>query len=678
MRISLEWLAEYLPGPLDAQILADALTNGGLPVETIEKRGEDTVLDVEVTSNRADCLSYIGVARELSALLNRPIRLPESKPAESPVAADSLASVTIEATDLCPHYVARVFRNLTIADSPAWLTRRLEMMGSEKKPVRGINNVVDVTNYVLYETGQPLHAFDLDRLDGKKIIVRRARAGEKLVTLDGRERTLSPEMLVIADATKPIALAGVMGGRDSEVTQQTKNILLESARFDPLSVRRTARALAMASDSSYRFERGIEPSLPVRAALRAAELILQTARGELLRGSIDAGAAINPPRKFILRLDQLKRLLGVEFPADRAVDALRRLRLSPVQNGREIAVTVPSDRLDLNIEADLIEEVARVIGYEQVPVREEISIRLAPPDPTAHPLAAIFASLSAGGYFEAVTFSFVSDLLATDFTPTSGAHPTDPLPRADSSVRKADAFLRPSLLPGLLEAARRNQTAGLDDPKLYEIGSVFWNDPAGAVVERRKLGIIGSPNLREVRGVVEAILGKLDATRGISVISDTAAGFAPPATGRIEWGGEPIGFLGKIERRISEKLSLREPPAAAELDLSALLAGAQRVPQQRELPRFPAVRRDLTLDLTEATRYQQIEQVIESVQPQWLEAVDYVTTYRGKQLEASQKSVTITLVFRSPTETLTSEQVETSVQRVIAAAKSSLSAQVRS
>jgi phenylalanyl-tRNA synthetase beta chain len=349
-----------------------------------------------------------------------------------------------------------------------------------------------------------------------------------------------------------------------------------------------------------------------------------------------------------------------------------------VPQGREFAVTIPSDRLDLNIETDLIEEVARVIGYEHVPVREEISIRLTPPDPAAHTLAAVFASLSAGGYFEAVTFSFVSDLLAADFAPQSGAHPTDPLPRADASVRKADAFLRPSLLPGLLEAARRNQTAGLDDPRLYEIGSVFWNDPAGAVVERRKLGIVGSPDFREVRGVVEAILTKLDANRAIAVVPDSAAGFAPAACGRIEWGGKAIGFIGKIDRKTSDKLSLREPPAAAELDLPALLSGAQRVPQQCDLPRFPSVRRDVSFVLPDATRYEQIAAVVQSVQPKWLESLEFVTTYRGKQLDTSQKSVTIALVFRSPNETLTSEQVETSVQRVIDAAKTKLGAQVRS
>jgi phenylalanyl-tRNA synthetase beta chain len=677
MRISLEWLADYLPGALDPQQAADALTNGGLPVETIEARGTDIVLDVEVTSNRADCLSYMGIARELSALLDRRTRLTETSLSETTEAAADVASVKIEATKLCPHYVARVIRNLRVTGSPAWLARRLEKMGSESKPVRAINNVVDVTNFVMYELGQPLHAFDLDRLEGRRIMVRHARAGEKLVTLDGKERSLTPQMLVIADASRPVALAGVMGGWETEVTSETKNILLESATFDPLSIRRTARTLAMGSDSSYRFERGIDPTLAEHASLRAAELILKTAGGELLRGSIEAGTPSVGPRALSLRVDQLKRLVGVEFPTDRVMNALTRLRLAPVLRGRQIDVTIPSDRLDLNIEADLVEEVVRVIGYEHVPVREEISIRLAPPDPAAHPLAAIHSALSAGGYFEAVTFSFVSDTLTADFVPRTGVHETDPLPRADASVRKADAFLRPSLLPGLLEAAQRNQAAGLADPKLYEIGSVFWNGPDGAVQERRRLGIVGTTDLREVRGVVEAILQRFDANRSIAVVPEISAGYAAAAAGRIEWGGTAIGFIGKIDRRIADKLSLREPPAAAELDVAALLAGAQRVPQFHEPPKFPAVQRDLSFVLPEATRYEQLAALVRTVHPQWLERVHYVTTYRGKQLDASHKSVTIALVFRSPTETLTSEQVEAAVQGVIEAAKSQLAAQVR-
>ncbi len=258
MKISLEWLSDFLPGPLDAEAAADALTRGGLPVEVIERFGDDTVIDVEVTSNRADCLSHQGIARELAALLNRPLQAAASHvPAESTKATGEATSVRIDALELCPHYTARIIRGVRVAPSPRWLQRRLEAVG-----LRPINNVVDVTNYVLFETGQPLHAFDFDRLEGHRIIVRRAQSGEKLVTLDGKEVSLSPDMLAIADAHRPVALAGVMGGKDSEVTDATRNILLESARFDPLSIRKTARALSMRSDSSYRFERGIDPTLP--------------------------------------------------------------------------------------------------------------------------------------------------------------------------------------------------------------------------------------------------------------------------------------------------------------------------------------------------------------------------------------------------------------------------------
>ncbi len=339
-------------------------------------------------------------------------------------------------------------------------------MGTETKPLKAINNVVDATNYVLFDVGQPLHAFDLDKLQGGRIIVRRARDGEKLTMIDGKERALSSDMLVIADAVRPVALAGVMGGRDTEVGPSTKNILLESARFDPLSIRRTARALAMGSDSSYRFERGIDPALSGPAAIRAAHLILKTAGGELLRDAVSAGAENAPPKKLSLRFSKLKQVLGVELPRERVVAALRGLRLAPEATDDRVDVTIPSDRLDLSIEADLVEEVARVIGYSIVPVREDISIRLTPPEPEQKPLATALGVLAGAGFFEAVTFSFVSDALAADFVPRvaeSAAAPdaVNPLLRAGHAVRKADAFLRPSILPGLLEALRTNQSAGV-------------------------------------------------------------------------------------------------------------------------------------------------------------------------------------------------------------------------
>ena len=667
MKISLEWLGQFLIGPPTAQAAADALTHGGLPVETIEQVGPDTVIDVEVTSNRSDCLSHIGVAKELAALLNLEFTEPAA-PRDGITGSSGLAGLRIDSPELCPQYTARVIRNVKVGPSPQWMQRRLAAVG-----LRSINNVVDVTNYVLFEMGQPLHAFDFDKIQGRQIVVRNAAGGEKLTSLDGHERTLSTNMLVIADAARPIALAGVMGGRDSEVSAGTVNVLLESARFDPLSVRATARALAMGSDSSYRFERGIDPTLPPRASLRAMELILETAGGEVVGELVSAGQTPTAVKKLWLRTARLSQVLGVEFPAAAVMDALARLRLSPVLRGERIDVTVLSYRLDLNHEIDLVEEVARVIGYDKIPVRDEIRIRLAGVDPISKATETVRSTLVAGGYFEAVTFSFVSDALAGAFKPTEAAS----LPRADARVRKADAHLRPSILPGLLEAVQHNESAGTAGAKLFEIGSAFWIDTAGKIQERRRLGLVGGTDFHEVRGVIESLLAKLDADRPVKVTAEDRNGFAGGAAGKIHWGTETVGHIGKIDQAITDQLSLREARFAAELDLPALLSGAQHVPQLHPLPRFPAVRRDVSFVLAEGIAFEQVEAVIHSVRPADLEAVEYVTTYRGKPLESGVKSVTVTLVFRSATTTLTSEAVESAVQKVIDAAKEKLGATLR-
>lgn len=661
MKTSLEWLSDFLPGPpVDANAAAEALTHGGLPVEVIERHANDIVIDVEVTSNRSDCLSHVGVARELSALLNRPFKGSEPSANESATPASMATSVAIEAPGLCPHYTARIIRNVKVKRSPDWLIRRLEAVG-----LRGINNVVDVTNYVLFELGQPLHAFDFDKLEGRRIVVRTARAGEKIIAIDGRERALLPDMLVIADASKPVAVAGVMGGLHSEVTESTSNILLESARFDPLSVRKTSRTLALKSDSSYRFERGVDPLLAEKASLRTVQLILETGGGELLSGVVFAGSNGYQPKSLTLRLAKLSQVLGIEIPPDQVVAALSRLQLVPRLQGDRVEVTVPSYRLDLNIEVDLVEEVARVVGYDKIPVRDEISIRLTPADPAARAMETIRSTLVAAGYFESVTFSFVSDALANDFLPPMDVNAASPLMRVDPSVRKADAHLRPSLLPGLLESIRHNESVGSADPRLFEIGSTFWIDAAGRPQERRRLALVGGADLGDVRGTLEVLLRKLDANRALTVVPDTRPGLAKSSAGRVEWGGTSIGYIGKIDRAVADKLSLRESPAAAELDLEPLLAGTQHVRQLKLLAKFPAVRRDVSLIAPENTQYQQIQSIVSALGLPWLEAVEHITTYRGKPLEKGQKSITLSLVFRSPTETLQSESVDASVQKLI-------------
>jgi phenylalanyl-tRNA synthetase beta chain len=683
MKISLEWLGDFLSSVPDANAAAESLTHAGLPVESIESHGPDTVLDVEVTSNRSDCLCHLGIARELSAILDLPLRQgamqeqpatmpsPQPSPGVPGEGENSAVRVRIDAPELCPHYTARLIRGVKVAPSPPWMARRLQAVG-----VRPINNVVDVTNYVMFEMGQPLHAFDFAKISGGQIIVRNAARGETILSIDGRKRDLVPSMLVIADASHPVALAGVMGGSESEVTQSTSDVLLESARFDALSVRRTARALAMNSDSSYRFERGIDPTLPARASRRAAQLIFETAGGKSAKGIVEAGSDHRPEKSIALRLSQIRRILGIELPPDEIVAKFKRLGLSPLHHGDRIDAAVPGYRLDINEEVDLVEEAARLLGYARIPMREEISIRLTPPDRNTTTQELICQTLVGGGYFEAITFSFVSDALRNDFGPSPF--------RADSAVRKADAALRPSLLPGLLQAVRFNESNGNAAVRLFEIGSVFVPGAEGQASatdrrmnEHRAVAWVGG-DLRQVRGMAEALLLRLDAQRELKVLPDSRPGFVPGAAGRIVWGGQTIGFLGQIDQRVADKLSLRDVPAAAELDLSPLLAGSRHVPQLRPLPRFPAVRRDVSLIVPDALRFEKIESLIRGLALEFLESIDFVTTYRGAPLDAGFKSVTITLAFRSPATTLTSEQVETSVQKAIDAAKRELGATLRS
>jgi len=503
-------------------------------------------------------------------------------------------------------------------------------------------------------------------------------------------------MLAIADAHRPVALAGVMGGLDTEVSATTIDVLLESARFDSLSIRKTARALAMKSDSSYRFERGIDPMLPLVASLRAAQLLCDLAGGSVAGDIFQAGATGYAPRKLSLRLARLKQVLGVELPTNEVLAAFDRLGLAPhllspspcaQAEGRGegssaigndvIETTVPSHRLDITQEIDLVEEAARLLGYDRIPMRAEISIRATPPQPESLTLSTISQTLVAGGYYQAITFSFASDALAGDFIPSGEGGKPATLLRAEMAVRKADASLRPSLLPGLLESVRWNEVAGTNGAKLFEIGATFLADGKGGPDERRKVALVGSPDYREVRGMVEAILRKLDANRNIEILPATRCGFAAGACGKVIWGETEVGYLGRIDRAIAAKVSLRELPTAAELELAPLLAGARHVPQLRPLPRFPAVRRDLSLVVADTVPYQAIAKLVTDLALPTLEEMEYVATYRGKPLEAGVKSVTFTLVFRLPDGTLTSEQVETSVQRLVQAAQEKLQATLR-
>ncbi len=674
MKVSCDWLSEFISPLPPAARMGDALTMGGLPVEHIDEvvheslpGVSDTVLDVEVTSNRVDCLSVMGVAREIAGLMKLDFHA-TSKSKSIRIGSTPGVSVRIDAAELCPHYTARTIAGIRVGPSPEWMQRRLRALGQ-----RPINNVVDITNYVLFEMGQPLHAFDARQVRGSSIIVRRASAGEMLTTLDGVERKLDPSMLVIADAERPQVVAGIMGGMDSGVSEATTDLILESARFDMLSVRRTSRALGLASDSSYRFERGLDPTLVERASDRAAELLVELAGAREVGPMVAAGASGYTPASVKMRLARLQSLLGVDWPMDRCVSALLRLGFDVHPAQDVVRVSVPSHRLDVRIEADVIEEVARVVGYEHIPTRDEVPIRLQERDERRVAIDLIRRTLQAAGHFEALTLSFVSDALADAFTPVEAKS----LHQVDPRTRRADNRLRPSVIPGLLESIRLNESNGTTDAKLYEIASTFWIASDGSSCERRTVALVGSDDYSNLRGTIETLLGTLDAQRAVKIVPAKRSGFSAVACGEIFWGDESIGFAGRVDRKAAEQIGLRGTPATAELWLDALVAGTRHVPQQTQLPRFPAIERDVSLVLPESIRFSEIELLVQELKLPNLEQLGHTATFRGKSVGSGQKSVTISLRFRSDQTTLTGESVDAHVKSIIGAAQAKLGATLR-
>ena len=412
MIVSWNWLKDYVPLDLSPAEVAERLMMAGLNLESIEPHGDDQAIDLEVTSNRPDCLGHIGVAREASVLFDKPLTIPLANVKSNGQPIEAVTSVAIECLDLCPRYVARVIRGVKIGPSPKWLRDRLEAIG-----ITPINNVVDVTNYCLMESGQPFHAFDFDKLRGGRIVVRRAKPNEKLQAIDHNEYTLTSDMCVICDAERPIAVAGVMGGAATEISGSTTNVLIEVADFSSMSIRATARKLNLHSPSSYRFERGVDAHQMDWASRRCCELIQQVAGGELLEGSIWAGQPpVAEPTKVSLRTNQLRRILGIDIPATESHRILVALGLKPSSDQTETDGTkhylAPSWRRDLSREADLIEEVARIHGYDKIPEDVFVPLSLSQKSLTERVLDRIRDTLTAAGFFETITLTFVSSELA--------------------------------------------------------------------------------------------------------------------------------------------------------------------------------------------------------------------------------------------------------------------------
>lgn len=680
MKASLAWINSYLDRSADAQEAHDRLGAVGFPVEGIEPIAlaggtRDTRLEVEITSNRGDCTNHLGLARELAAATGRALVRPSiDLPAEAGTPVAELTSVENREADLCPVYTARVITGVKVGPSPAWLVDRLEAIG-----LRSVNNVVDVTNFVLFEMGQPLHAFDLAKLAGRRIVVRRAAPGEKFTAIDGSKHELRDSMLVIADAEKAVAVAGVMGGLDSEVSSATVDVLLESARFDPLSIRRTSRALKLASDSSYRFERGVDPRGVELASRRAAQLIVELAGGTLAEGVIRVGEEEPAEREVSMRVERCHKLLGVDIDAKTQALLLERLGLRPKLIDGRITCTIPTYRRDLEREVDLIEEVARLHGMDDIPVRDRVSFTVQPRQPEVAARQVLHRVLVAHGYHETVTFSFLSPKQAKAFMgEEKGVEPVV----LDDERRKAEPVLRPSIVPSLLNCRKLNQDAGNENVRLYEIAST-WVRHEGEIVEKVKLALLADaadPHaaVRLLRGTLEESVERLGGRDAKSRL-----GFEPrpPECGvaaDVRLGDRVIGAMGLLDAKVRDLFDVKANVVAAEVDLDPLLALYPPSRQVGSLPRFPAIERDVSWVVDETVEWRRVEEAVHATKPAMLERIDFLGTYRGKPIEKGRKSVSFRMLFRDPAGTLRHEQVDPQVAAVIESLREKVGGELRS
>ncbi len=693
MKVLFNWLKEFVELKATPADLRARLSISGTAVDAIEDSPAGPMLDAELTANRPDCLGHYGVAREAATLYRLALKAVQPKFTEGATPVSQAASVVIEAPELCSRFTARVVRGVKVQPSPDWLRQRLEALGHAS-----INNVVDITNYVMLELGQPLHAFDLDKVAEHRFIVRRARAGEKLRTLDGIERTLAAGTCVIADAARAISLAGVMGGADTEIGFATRNILLEAAWWDPISIRRTSKALNLRTEASMRFERGADLEMAELAARRATELTQQLAGGEVLAGGIDVYPGKETARKLELTRKEILRVMGADV-ADRDIEEiLGALGFAPVRvdanRGSAGSLTAawecrqPSWRRDVTREIDLIEEVARIHGYDKFPPRIPASKRPALRQPHAQAEDRVRERLVGLGYHEIVTIPLVDkeqDALFRDAR-TAPAIISNPLSEEASAMRGSGAVNMLSTLEWNLNRGQRNL-------RLFEIGRAYALE-GGKPVETRLLTLGATGFAREktihdearefdfadLKGDVDRIgelAGNFEWKAGAPGWLSAAASAQIAALNR---GGAVLGVAGKIGRKAAEIFKLRQDVFYAELKLDALLeaveaAGAAR--RYEPLPRFPAVERDFSLLLKEATAFAQVSDVIRSLNIPELQKVEAVDLYRGKNVPAGKFSLLVRVTFQSAQATLTDAQLSDFSARIVGALEKSLGAALR-
>ncbi|WP_027717716.1 phenylalanine--tRNA ligase subunit beta [Desulfovirgula thermocuniculi] len=649
---------------------------------------DDAILELDLTPNRGDCLSVIGVAREVAALLGLPLRLPETEVAAAPGSSlEGRVRVDILDPGLCRRYVALLFTGIKVGPSPLWLQERLRAAG-----MRPISNVVDITNYVMLEMGQPLHAFDYRALKDGHIIVRRAQPGETVVTLDGVERRLDPEMLVIADPGGPVAIAGIMGGLHTEVTEKTAEVLLESAYFNPTSIRRTSRALGLRSEASLRFEKGIDLEGCLAAARRAAYLVARLGVGEVVAGAVDNYPLPQERRVVVLRPERVAQVLGVDVPPQETRELLGRLGFEVREGeGRQMLVKVPSYRVDVSREIDLVEEVARAYGYQRIPAT-------LPCGPTTKGfrtrrqelLRRVGGVLVGCGLSEVITYSFISPASFDRLR----LPPESPLRKAlklQNPLSYEQSVMRTTLLPGLLEVLVRNFNRRVTSGAIFELGRVFYPKDGEVLPEERLLlaaaamGQAASGWNRQpvqldfyfLKGVLEVLAERLGLPALDYERERQNPAFHPGRAARVVAEGRELGVLGEIHPDVLEDYGLGARACAFELDLEAVLEMATREPRYQPLPRYPGVRRDIALVVPREVSCGEILRVIREAGGENLRQVQLFDVYEGRQIKKGYRSMAFSLFFQAVDRTLTDEEVAARVEAISAAAARELGAELR-
>ena len=669
MIVSWNWLKDYVDLRQEPGVVARRLMMAGLNHEGSQPVGEDLAIDLEVTSNRPDCLGHIGVAREISVLFDVPLRLPAARPREGRERAADATQVRIDCPNLCYRYTARIIRGVKVGPSPPWLAERLRTVG-----LAVINNVVDVTNYVMLECGQPLHAFDFDRLAGQQIIVREPRPAESLLAIDHRHYELEPGMCVIADRDSAVALGGVMGGAMTEVTPSTTSVLIEAAEFSPLSIRSTARKLGLHSDASYRFERGVDPEGVDWASRRCCELILDLAGGELAAGAVDVGREAPRRRPITLRFSQLPRILGIDVPPDVVRRILSALGLAEQRANHEMLQTVPpSWRRDLTREIDLIEEVARIHGSDRIP--EDVPVPMCPSHRSDEEriLERVRGVLAAAGFDEALTASVIPREWSDAFSPWTDAQPLVSCTPMKGVLAEAPKDLSPpdcvrrSLLPSLLEARRFNESLLNPVIELYEVARVYLPQDRRLPREQPTLGMVSGQDFLYVKGVVEQLVAAVNAEASVTAEPLRQAMWDACKACELRLGERRLGFLGELSPAGRKHFGLRAPTTCAELDLETLASAARLHPRYVPPSPFPSIRRDLNLVVEESVRWADLMATVRRAAGDELEAVAYLETYRDPQKDgAGKKRLVFSVALRSRERTLTGEEADAIRDRIVA------------